>query len=67
MLMTNRYKTKKITLRLSQVGNNVYFAASFVADTIASKYSRSVTTKLDGALSAEYSDLAEQYRKLSVT
>jgi hypothetical protein len=32
----------------------------------AAKYSRSVTTKLDGALSAEYSDLADQYRKLSV-
>jgi hypothetical protein len=57
---------EEITFALSQVGGNVYFGASFVADTIASLYSRRVTTKLDGALSAEYSDLAKQYRDLSV-
>jgi hypothetical protein len=56
---------EEITFALSQSSDNIYFAASFVADTISSLYSRRVTTKLDGALSAEYSDLAEQYRKLS--
>jgi hypothetical protein len=57
---------EEITFALSEVGDNAYFAASYVADTIAAKYARRVTTKLDGALSAEYSDLADQYRKLSV-
>jgi hypothetical protein len=57
---------EEVNFALSEVGNNAYFAASYVADTIAAKYSRRVTTKLDGALSAEYSDLADQYRKLSV-
>jgi hypothetical protein len=64
--MTSRYRTKRSPLHFLEVGDNAYFAASYVADTIAAKYSRRVTTKLDGALSAEYSDLADQYRKLSV-
>lgn len=57
---------EEVTFALSQSGDNVYYAASFLARSIAAKYSRKVTTKLDGALSAEYSDLAKQYRLLSV-
>lgn len=56
---------EEIEFALDQSGDNVYFAASWAANAIASKYSRRVTTKLDGALSAEYSDLAKQYRNLS--
>lgn len=58
---------EEITFALTQTGDNVYYAASFMADTIAAKYSRRVTTKLDGALSAEYSDLAKHYRTLSAS
>jgi hypothetical protein len=57
---------EEVTFALSQSGDNPYYAASFVAGTLAAKFSRKVTTKLDGALSAEYSDLAKQYRLLSV-
>ena len=55
----------EITFALSQTGENVYYAASYVANAIAAKYSRRVTVDLDGALQAEYSDLAKQYRNLS--
>jgi hypothetical protein len=56
---------EEINLALSEVGDNVYFAGSYVADTLAAKYSNKVDTKLDGALSATYSQLSEQYRLLS--
>ena len=56
---------EEITFGLSESGNNVYSAAGWVARTIASKYSRLVTTQLDGALQADYSDLAGQYFKLA--
>lgn len=58
---------EEIAFALTQTSDNVYYAASFIADSLAAKYSRKVTTKLDGALSAEYSDLAKQYRLLAVT
>jgi len=57
---------EEIQFSLSQTGDNVYYAASFIAETLAAKYSRRVDTKLDGALSAEYSQLAQQYRLLAV-
>jgi len=56
---------EEITFALAQAGNNVYFAASWCANTISAKFSRRVDTKLDGALSANYSDLAKQFRALS--
>lgn len=58
-------QNEEITFALSQTSDNVYSAASFTARLIASKYSRLVTTELDGQLMAEYSDLAKQYNKLS--
>ena len=58
-------QNEEITFALSQTSDNVYSAASFTARLIASKYSRLVTTELDGQLMAEYSDLAKQYSKLS--
>lgn len=58
-------QNEEITFSLSETGENIYSAAAWVARTIASQYSRRVNTQLDGALSADYSDLAEQYYKLA--
>lgn len=58
-------QNEEIIFSLSESGNNIYSAAGWVARTIASQYSRRVNTQLDGALSADYSDLATQYYKLA--
>jgi len=58
-------QNEEITFALSENGNNVYYAAAWIARAISSKYSRRVTTQLDGALSANYSDLAKQYKVLA--
>ena len=58
---------EEITFALEQTGNDIYSAASWIAATLASKYSRKVTTELDSAIKAEYSDLSKNYRLLSVT
>ena len=58
-------QNEEITFSLSETGNNIYSAAAWIARTIASQYSRRVDTQLDGALQANYSDLAEQYYKLA--
>lgn len=63
--LDQQVQNEEITFALSENGDNVYFAASWLARVIASKYSRQVTTQLDGALSANYSDLAKQYMMLS--
>lgn len=57
---------EEITFALSQSGSNIYTAGVWAANAIASKYSRLVTTELDGALRAEYSDLASNYRNLAI-
>jgi hypothetical protein len=58
-------QNEEITFALTETANNIYAAASWVARTIASQYSRRVNTTLDGALSADYTDLAAQYFKLA--
>ena len=58
-------QNEEITFGLSENGDNIYLSASWIARAISSKYSRLVTTKLDGALSSEYSDLAKQYQTLA--
>jgi hypothetical protein len=58
-------QNEEITFALAQTNDRVYFAAGWAARTIASKYSRQVNTQIDGALSADYSDLAAQYAKLA--
>jgi hypothetical protein len=63
--LDQQVQNEEVTFALSQSGDNVYYAASWLARVIASKYSRQVTTQLDGALSANYSDLAKQYMMLS--
>ena len=58
-------QNEEITFSLSENGNNTYYSAAWVARAIASKYSRKVNTSLDGALKADYSDLAKQYMLLA--
>jgi glycerate-2-kinase len=58
-------QNEEITFGLSENNNNIYLSASWIARAISSKYSRLVTTSLDGALSADYSDLAKQYQTLA--
>ena len=58
-------QNEEVTFALSENGNNVYYSGAWIARAIASKYSRQVTTQLSGALSADYSDLAKQYKTLA--
>ena len=58
-------QNEEIIFALNENGNNVYYAGAWVARVISSKYSRRVTTQLDGALQANYSDLAKQYKVLA--
>ena len=55
----------EVTFALSETGDNIYFAAAWLARTVASKYSRQVNIDLDGQLSVDYSDLARQYNRLA--
>lgn len=59
-------QNEEITFALSQTGDNVYYAAAWTCRAISAKFSRMVTTTLDGALSANYSDKAKQYNQLAV-
>ena len=58
-------QNEEITFALSENGNNVYYSGAWAARVISAKYSRQVTTQLSGALSADYSDLARQYKALA--
>lgn len=58
-------ENEEIVFALGQAGNNIYFAASWTAKSIAAKYSRMVTHDLDGALRADYSNLHKHYFTLS--
>lgn len=58
-------QNEEITFGLAQTNDNIYFAAAWCARTVAAKYSRQVNTQLDGALSADYTDLAKQYTTLA--
>ena len=58
-------QNEEILFALTENGNGTYKAAAWIARTIASKYSRKVNTSLDGALKADYSDLAKQYKVLA--
>ena len=58
-------ENEEITFALAENGNNVYYAGAWTARAIASKYSRQVNTEISGALKADYSDLASQYKTLA--
>ena len=55
----------EVNFALSQTNNSIYSAAAWLARAIAGKYARQVNIDLDGQLSADYSDLAEQYNRLA--
>ena len=63
--LDQQVQDEEITFGLSENGNNVYYAGAWIARAISSKYSRKVNTSLDGALKADYSDLAKQYKALA--
>jgi hypothetical protein len=58
-------QNEEILFGLSQSNDNIYYASAWIARTISGQYARKVNTSLDGALSADYSDLAGQYKKLA--
>lgn len=58
-------QNEEIAFALAQNNNNVYYAGAWCARIVAAKYSRKVTTSIDNAISADYSDLAKQYQKLA--
>lgn len=58
---------EEILFALSENSENPYLAASFCCRLLASKYSRMVTTTLDGALSANYSDRYKQYTMMALS
>ena len=58
-------QNEEIAFALAQNNNNVYYAGAWCARIVAAKYSRKVTTSIDNAISADYSDLAKQYKKLA--
>lgn len=56
---------QEIQFYIDKSPNNLYLAASLGASSIASKYASYVTTELDGALTADYSDLYDRYQNLA--
>jgi hypothetical protein len=46
---THWYKNEEITFALAQASNNIYYAGSWAANAIGSKFARLVDTQLDGA------------------
>ena len=58
-------ENEEITFALAENGDNVYYGGAWIARAIASKYSRQVNTEISGALKANYSDLAAQYKTLA--
>jgi hypothetical protein len=63
--LDQQVQDEEIAFALEENNNNVYTSAAWVARAIASKYARRVTTQLDGALQANYSDLSKQYMQLA--
>ena len=60
-------QNEEIVFGLGQTSDNIYYAAAWSARVVSAKYSRKVTTSLDGALKADYSDLASHYSSLAET
>lgn len=56
---------EEIVFALGQTGQNVYYAGAFVAETIAAKFARLVTSEVDRTLRVRYSDMQGQYRALA--
>ena len=56
---------EEILFALTANSDDAYLAAAFCCRLLASKYARLVTTTLDGALSANYSDRHKQYNMMA--
>lgn len=56
---------EEITFALSESGDNIYTAGSWLAKALASAYSRKVDTELDGALKEKYSQAAKAFRLMA--
>lgn len=63
--LDQQVQDEEVLFALAQTNNSVYYAAAWLAKTVASQYARKVDVSLDGALSAKYSDLSKQYQTLS--
>lgn len=63
--LDQQVQNEEITFSLAENSNNTYYAAAWSCRTLASKFSRMVTTQLDGALSANYSDLMQHYQQMA--
>lgn len=64
-VLTAELQDEEITFSLGQSQDKVYYAASYCASILASRYADFVDTELDEALSADYSNLFDKYRNLS--
>lgn len=56
---------EEILFSLSQSGDNIYHAGASVAEAIAAKFARLVTSEVDRTLRVRYSDMQAQYRSLA--
>jgi len=56
---------EEITFALSETQDNAYYAASWVANSIASSYARKVDSEIDNTLVAKFSQLQKSYKTLS--
>lgn len=63
--LDQQVQDEEVLFSLSQTNNNVYYAAAWLAKTVASQYARKVDVQLSGALSAKYSELSKRYSALS--
>lgn len=60
-----RVENEEVLFALSQNSYNTYKAAAWLARSLASKYANRVDVDLDGALSANYSQLQDHYTALA--
>jgi len=58
-------QNEEIMFSLSENNDSTYYAGAWICRTLASKFARLVTTKLDGALTANYSDLMQHYQQMA--
>jgi len=58
-------QNEEIAFLLSINSDGTYTTASEVSDSISAKYTRLVTTQLDGQLKLEYGGLASKYKLLA--
>lgn len=59
-------QNEEIIFALSQNNDSIYFTASWLATTLASKYSRYVDIEVDGQVEEKYSQLYDHYTSLAL-